>query len=77
MRLQLKYLTVAQVMITIINMRINTNTKSLTLDEMKERRRTIHLQILGNVLDETRRDIESNVEKVKTARDSVSKCHCA
>mmetsp|Transcript_28961 Transcript_28961/g.69542 ORF Transcript_28961/g.69542 Transcript_28961/m.69542 type:complete len:1427 (-) Transcript_28961:999-5279(-) len=57
------------VVATVIPIRINANTRCLTLDELKSRRKTLHLDMFENILDEIERDlIEKQPVAVEIAR---------
>jgi hypothetical protein len=42
----------------VFKLRLNANIKSLTVDELVERRKNLHLAALSNLLEETKRDLE-------------------
>eukprot|EP00283_Hemiselmis_rufescens_P011563 CAMPEP_0173448318 /NCGR_PEP_ID=MMETSP1357-20121228/40518_1 /TAXON_ID=77926 /ORGANISM="Hemiselmis rufescens, Strain PCC563" /LENGTH=262 /DNA_ID=CAMNT_0014414817 /DNA_START=30 /DNA_END=814 /DNA_ORIENTATION=- len=53
---------------TVVHMRINSNAKSLTLDEMIERRKTVHVGMLQNIINEAGRDMYSQEQEEATAQ---------
>jgi len=50
-------------LIMVIPLRINVNLKSLTINELKERRKLLHLSMMENLLQEAQRDLTEEVTR--------------
>lgn len=45
-------------LVQVFQLRLNANIKSLTVDELVQRRKNLHLAALNNLLEETKRDLQ-------------------
>ena len=50
-------------LVMVIPMRINVNLKSLTINELKNRRKQLHLSMVGNLFQEAQRDLKEEITK--------------
>lgn len=50
-------------LVMVIPLRINVNLKSLTMDELKERRKLLHLSMMDNLWQEAQRDLMEEVTR--------------
>lgn len=66
-------LTDSKGLIQVFKLRLNANIKSLTVDELVERRKNLHLAALSNLLEETKRDLEDFCRQALALRND-SRC---
>jgi hypothetical protein len=63
-------------LVNLVKLRINANIKSLTVDELVSRRKTLHLAALSNLLEETQRDLDELEKKVCVYMYNAYMCIC-